>query len=104
MGTLYTATAPDSVYQGAPISRGADVGLGLSFTALFLASTIYGVVNTTACRDFKARAVTPARAPADSAVSPAPSGAPPSPAPATPPAAAPSPFTSVPKTNGAFPP
>jgi hypothetical protein len=103
-GTLYAATAPDSAYQGAPISRGADIGLGLTFTALFLASTIYGVVNTTECRDFKARSVTPAPKPADSAVSPAPSDAPPAAAPATPPAAAPSPFTAVPKTNGAFPP
>ena len=136
--TVYATQAPDSAYQGAPIGRGADIGLGLSFTALFLASTIYGAVYTTECRDFKARAdeqeraeerqrsaqqrarrvkpepneerepaaddsVAPAPAPAGSA-SPAPSGAPPSAAPATPPAAAPSPFTSTPKTNGAFPP
>lgn len=136
--TIYATQAPDGTYQGAPISRGADIGLGLSFTALFLASTIYGAVNTSECRDFKARSeelerseerqrseqqrarrvkaapdeeepavdepVAPAPAPAGSAVSPAPSGAPPAAAPATPPAAAPSPFTSVPKTNGAFPP
>jgi len=53
--TLYATQAPDDTYQGAPISRGADIGLGLSFTALFLASTIYGAVNTSECRDFKAR-------------------------------------------------
>jgi hypothetical protein len=145
--TIYATQAPDSAYQGAPISRGADIGLGLSFTALFLASTIYGAVNTSECRDFKARAdeyerseerkrseqqrppprrakpeldededgpavdepATPAPpsaapAPAGSTPPPAPSAVPPPAAPGTPPAAAPSPFTSVPKTNGAFPP
>lgn len=47
--------ASDSTYDGAPISRGADIGLGLGFMALFGASAAYGYVVTGDCKDAKAR-------------------------------------------------
>ena len=49
--------APDSTYQASdqPLSRGADIGLGLSFGALFLSSAIYGYVETTQCSQLKQR-------------------------------------------------
>ncbi|HET7545242.1 MAG TPA: hypothetical protein VFK05_35495 [Polyangiaceae bacterium] len=47
--TVYAATAPSSVYEGAPISRGADIAFGLGFLALFGASAIYGYSVTSAC-------------------------------------------------------
>jgi hypothetical protein len=126
--TIYATQAPDSSYQGAPISRGADIGLGLGFAGLFLASTIYGTMETSECRDFKARTgehdlneererstpkpVTPpapavlrwgaasadSAAPASSAVAPAPAASP-----AAPPATAAPPAPSAPKASGAFP-
>lgn len=36
-------------YQGAPISRNADIGFGVGFATLFLASTIYGFYETSQC-------------------------------------------------------
>jgi hypothetical protein len=49
--TAFAVGADDSVYDdpAQPLSRGADVGLGLGFTALFLGSAIYGYVNTSKC-------------------------------------------------------
>src|SRR4051812_27760032 len=41
----------DSTYDNLPISREADIGLGVAFSALFLASTVYGVNTTSNCRD-----------------------------------------------------
>jgi hypothetical protein len=51
--TGYAFQASDSDYRGAPISRGADIGIGLGMTALFLASTIYGGVNVAHCKRLK---------------------------------------------------
>ena len=53
-----TATAvarSDDAYDELPISRGADIGLGLGFLALFGASAAYGYVVTAQCSDAKAR-------------------------------------------------
>jgi hypothetical protein len=47
--TVYAATADHSVYEGAPISRGADIAFGLGFLALFGASAIYGYAVTGEC-------------------------------------------------------
>jgi hypothetical protein len=52
---VYAASADDSVYADPkqPLSRGADIGLGLGFTALFLGSAIYGYVATGSCRKYQ---------------------------------------------------
>lgn len=49
--TAYALSASDSVYENPaqPLSRGADVGLGVGFATLFVGSAIYGYVNTSAC-------------------------------------------------------
>lgn len=49
--TGMAVAADDSVYSDPkqPLSRGADIGLGLGFTALFVGSAIYGFVNTGRC-------------------------------------------------------
>jgi hypothetical protein len=49
--TAYALSASDSVYDDPtqPLSRGADVGLGVGFAALFLSSAVYGYVNTSEC-------------------------------------------------------
>jgi hypothetical protein len=47
--------ASDDAYDDLPISRGADIGLGLGFLALFGASAAYGYVVTAECSDAKAR-------------------------------------------------
>jgi hypothetical protein len=49
---VYAASADDSVYADPkqPLSRGADIGFGLGFTALFLGSAIYGYAATGSCR------------------------------------------------------
>jgi hypothetical protein len=51
--TVYAAAAPDSVYRDPkqPLSRGADIGLGLGFSALFLGSAIYGYGATSRCAE-----------------------------------------------------
>jgi hypothetical protein len=49
----YAAQASPSDYGRYPISREADMALGAGFAALFLTSTIYGVVNTSACHRLK---------------------------------------------------
>src|SRR3954464_7520626 len=43
--------ADDSVYSDPkqPLSRGADIALGLGLTALFVGSAIYGFANTSRC-------------------------------------------------------
>jgi hypothetical protein len=51
--TAVAAGASEGDYNGAPISRGADIGFGLGFTALFGASAIYGFVVTGNCKDQK---------------------------------------------------
>ena len=47
--TVYAATADQSVYDKFPISRGADIALGVGFAALFAASAGYGYVHTSMC-------------------------------------------------------
>ena len=47
------AAADDSAYDGLPISRGADITLGVGFMALFAASAGYGYVMTGKCKDLK---------------------------------------------------
>jgi hypothetical protein len=51
--TGYALQASDRDYNDVPISRGADIAIGLGMTALFLASTIYGGVNVSACKRLK---------------------------------------------------
>jgi hypothetical protein len=53
--TAAAVAASDRTYDDLPISRGADIGLGLGFLALFGASAAYGYVVTSACSDAKAR-------------------------------------------------
>lgn len=49
--TGLAASADKSVYENPdqPLSREADIGLGVGFTALFLGSAIYGYANTSRC-------------------------------------------------------
>jgi hypothetical protein len=49
--TAYALSASDSVYDdpAQPLSRGADVGLGVGLASLFLGSAIYGYVHTSEC-------------------------------------------------------
>lgn len=53
--TTAAVAASDDAYDDLPISRGADIGLGLGFLALFGASAAYGYVVTAECSDAKAR-------------------------------------------------
>jgi hypothetical protein len=46
----YAAFGPDSAYRDSPIPRDADLALGVAFGGAFLASAIYGYVNTARCR------------------------------------------------------
>ena len=46
--------ATDDSYKGAPISRGADIGIGVGLTALFVSSAAYGYVVTKKCNDARA--------------------------------------------------
>ena len=41
--------ASDQTFQGAPISRGADIAIGATLATLFLGSAIYGYSATGAC-------------------------------------------------------
>lgn len=50
----FAATADDSVYQDATLSRGADIGLGLALAALYAGSAAYGFATTSKCADVKA--------------------------------------------------
>lgn len=51
--TIYAVTAADSAYSNVPISRGADIVLGLAFTALFVGSASYGFAATHNCRELR---------------------------------------------------
>jgi hypothetical protein len=53
--TTAAIAASDGAYDDSPVSREADIGLGLGFFALFGASAIYGYVMTGECSDAKAR-------------------------------------------------
>lgn len=47
--TAIAIQADDAKYEGASISRGADIGLGVGFSALFIGSAVYGLATTSAC-------------------------------------------------------
>ena len=47
--TSVAVSNDESAYQGAPISRNTDIGFGVGFATLFLASSIYGFVETGEC-------------------------------------------------------
>jgi hypothetical protein len=53
--TIYAAASPDSAYEGARISRGADIALGSGLLVLFASSAIVGTMNVRDCRDSIAR-------------------------------------------------
>ncbi|HET9953014.1 MAG TPA: hypothetical protein VFQ61_00850 [Polyangiaceae bacterium] len=41
---------PNEVYEKAPLSRGADIAVGVGLAALFAGSAVYGFKGTSACR------------------------------------------------------
>ncbi len=51
--TGYALQADRSQYVNSPISRDADIAFGVGLSGLFIASTIYGFVNTSACSRIK---------------------------------------------------
>ena len=53
--TIVAASADDSVYSdpNQPLSRQADIGIGIALSALFLASAGYGYYETSNCRALK---------------------------------------------------
>lgn len=51
--TAYAASQSDGAYRSVPISRGADIGLGIGLTAAYGASMIYGYSETRDCRQAK---------------------------------------------------
>jgi len=53
--TSIAVSNEESAYQGAPISRNADIGFGVGFATLFLASSIYGFYETSQCHAGGAR-------------------------------------------------
>jgi hypothetical protein len=55
--TVIAASAADSVYSDPdqPLSREADVGLGIGFTALFVSSAVYGFYYTSRCSALRER-------------------------------------------------
>lgn len=55
--TVYAATTDKSTYTNAPISREADIAIGLGFFALYGASAIYGYYVTGQCTARRDRAV-----------------------------------------------
>lgn len=52
--TIVAVAADDSVYDNYPLSRGADIGIGVALTGLFVGSAIYGATKTGRCSDAKA--------------------------------------------------
>ena len=53
--TVYAVSSDDSAYRGQTLTRGADIGLGAAFVALFASSAIYGYLVTGACVDAKSQ-------------------------------------------------
>jgi hypothetical protein len=47
--------ANDSDYRASPISRGADIALGIGLTTLFISSAAYGYGATSRCSEMKGR-------------------------------------------------
>lgn len=98
--TGLAATAPDRIYEDpkAPLSREADIALGVGFMALFAGSAIYGFVNTSRCSRMQRGDEHEGESPADpperwEASTPATRPPPPAP-PVTPPVVAESPAAS----------
>jgi hypothetical protein len=54
------AGAPDAAYEGAALSRGADIGLGVALGTLGIASAAYGFRVTNECRRAKDETRSPA--------------------------------------------
>ena len=54
---VYALSQSEADYDDFPISRGADIGLGLGFTALFAASAVYGFSTTATCAAAQQRAL-----------------------------------------------
>jgi hypothetical protein len=50
---IYATTQDDSDYQDFPISRGADIGVGIGLTALFFVSSLYGYATISDCEEAK---------------------------------------------------
>jgi hypothetical protein len=83
--TVYALSAENSAYDHLPISRGADIALGLGLTALFTASAVYGYGNTAECahaqEELQERLTQEPRAPSSFPLNPyAPGMRPPNPA------------------------
>jgi hypothetical protein len=57
--TGFALGADDADYHNYPISRGADIAIGLGLTGLFAAAAGYGYVNTSECSDLKEQAREP---------------------------------------------
>jgi hypothetical protein len=51
--TGLAVAADDSDYSDAPISREADIGLGVAFTTLFVGSAVYGFLQTGHCQSLR---------------------------------------------------
>ena len=51
VGILYYATAPDSKFQGSPLSRGGAIAIDGAAAALFIGSAIYGGTQVSECRE-----------------------------------------------------
>ena len=51
VGMLYYATAPDSKFQGSPLSRGGALAIDGVAGGMFLASSIYGGTQVSECRE-----------------------------------------------------
>jgi hypothetical protein len=51
VGIVYYATAPDSKFQGSPLSRGAAIAIDGAAAALFIGSAIYGSTQVSECRE-----------------------------------------------------
>jgi hypothetical protein len=49
--TLVAISSDDSVYKNVPISREADIGIGVGLSALFVGSAIYGFSVTSRCEN-----------------------------------------------------
>ena len=50
--TAYAATADKSVYENFPISREADIGIGVALTAVAFVSGAYGFGATSSCQEY----------------------------------------------------
>ena len=93
--TGMAAAAPDSVYEdpNQPLSRGADIALGVGFAALFISSAVYGFSNTSRCSKLNADSDSEAATPEEPAEKWGPAAPAIAASPETPPVAEPSPTT-----------